>query len=159
MQPLEIAAVLITLVTATTVIGFVWRARTGRVVEAREGADLVDVAALDPDAVAGRRATLVQFSTPVCAACQPTRVMLGEFADGTGGDIVHLDIDVTQRPDLLSRFSLLQSPTTLLLDGNGQVLARITGVPVRAELQQRLDRLDGSTPLAHSGTRPEQEQP
>ena len=49
----------------------------------------------------------------------------------------HVEVDLTQRADLADRFRVTQTPTTLLLDADGTVRARIGGAPaprVRVEL-------------------------
>ena len=53
----------------------------------------------------------------------------------------HVDVDVTRRADIASRFNLLQSPTTFILDARGVVRARIGGAPRRAELAAELERI------------------
>ena len=39
----------------------------------------------------------------------------------------HVDVDLTDRPDIADRFHVLQTPTTLILDARGVVRARIGG--------------------------------
>ena len=130
------------LVAAASVIGFVLRSRSGRV---RHGSgDTVRAADVAAGAPFGDRATLVQFSTEFCSRCPQTRTLLSEVAASRHG-VVHLDVDLTHRPDLARRFSVLQTPTTLVLDGNGAVRARIGGAPRRTELVHELDTVLRST--------------
>lgn len=140
METPVIIATLLALVALATALGLLWRARTGRVVRSSGAAGAVDVAELAADAVGGTSATLLQFSTPVCAACPPTRALLGSLASELPG-VAHVEIDVSRRPDLLNRFALLQSPTTLVLDGRGAVRARIVGAPQRTDVRNELDRI------------------
>lgn len=142
MEAPPIIAALLALVAVATALGLLWRARTGRVVRTGTSADTVDVAELATDAAAGAGATLLQFSTPVCAACPPTRALLTELASESPG-VAHIELDVSRRPELLKRFALLQSPTTLILDGRGVVRARIAGAPQRSDVRDELDRILG----------------
>ncbi|MCL2515899.1 MAG: thioredoxin family protein [Microbacteriaceae bacterium] len=130
--------VVVALVAVSTVIGLVWKRRTGSVaaVEA-EKADIVTAADVRTDAPFGVRATLLQFSTEFCAYCPSTRRVLGALAERTDG-VAHVDVDLTHSPDLAQRFNVLQTPTTLLLDGDGVVRARIGGAPKPTELEASL---------------------
>lgn len=126
------------LVALATVLGLAWRSRTGRVRatggDARLSAADVGAAQLGP------RATLVQFSTAFCAQCPATaRVLDGIAADIDGVD--HLDVDLTVRPELARRFDVLQTPTTLLLDGSGRIRGRISGAARPADVRSTLDRI------------------
>jgi thiol-disulfide isomerase/thioredoxin len=135
-------AIVLGLVGIAAALGLVWRARTGRVrtVQADAGASVIRPADVASKAAFGQHATLLQFSTEFCAPCRGTRVLLGELAADRDG-VVHLDVDLTDRPDLARRFNVMQTPTTLLLDGSGVVRARIAGAPRRDELRIRLDEI------------------
>lgn len=135
MTPPAIALSLLALVLLGTVLGVAWRATTGRV-SARSGGvsavDLVD----DP----GSSATLLQFSTEFCAPCVATRRVLADVARATRG-VAHVELDLTARPELASRFGILQTPTTLILDTAGIVRARIGGAPKRETVLASLREL------------------
>lgn len=88
----------------------------------------------------GQRATLVQFSTPLCAPCGPTRELLKSICANRPG-VAHIDIDATEHLDLVQRFSVRRTPTVLVLDGDGQLRHRVTGVPKADELELALDDL------------------
>lgn len=134
MTPLLVASALVALVAAATVLGLVWRAGQGR---ARVGdASLVDL----PDVTLGERATLLQFSTDVCAPCTATARVLGALAESTDA-VAHVDLDVTHRPDLAARFRVMQTPTTLILDARGAVRARIGGAVRRDVIVAELDKV------------------
>ncbi len=126
------------LVALATALGLVWKARTGRL-RAADGDTRLSAADLGA-AELGSRATLVQFSTAFCAQCPGTaRVLTGIAADHDGVD--HLDIDLTVRPELARRFDVLQTPTTLLIDGRGRVRGRISGAARPADVRSALDRI------------------
>jgi thiol-disulfide isomerase/thioredoxin len=135
MNPLVVVAILLGLVALATALGLVWKARNGRVTAPtrRTSTDAVDL----PEVNRGEKATLLQFSTEVCAPCVPTRRVLGQIADSTDG-VNHVDLDLTHRPDIAARFNVLQTPTTLILDHTGVIRARIGGAPRQADVRAAL---------------------
>src|SRR4051794_20835050 len=129
---------LLALVGAATVAGLLWRSRTGVVRAARPDAVTpVDLGTAEPF---GSHATLVQFSTRFCAQCPAARRVLGAAADRLSG-VRHVEIDLTDRPDIATRFNVLQTPTVLLLDGAGVIRGRIAGAPRPGELDRHLSQL------------------
>jgi len=144
------------LLGAATVLGVLLRARSGRVVRspgaAPTDASATDASAADSAAAAlgvdpgsfGERITLVQFSTAYCSRCPATARRLGELAAGSPG-VRHLEIDLTDDPELAARFAVLQTPTTLVLDGDGRQHARIGGPPRMNELVELVDSLTRRT--------------
>lgn len=140
MNGLAAAAVLLGLVVVATAAGLVWRARTGR---ARRVTGGRTIAASDVGAAAfGTGATLLQFSTEFCAPCRSTARVLGEIGSTTDG-VAHVEIDLTDRPDLAGPFGILQTPTTFVLDAAGAVHARIGGAVRADEVRSALDDLLG----------------
>jgi thiol-disulfide isomerase/thioredoxin len=129
-----VAIVLAGLVLAATLLGVLHRATQGR---ARIG----DSRIVSIEGVSlGGRATLLQFSTEVCAPCKSTARVLDDLAARTA-DVAHVDLDVTHRPDLASRYRVLQTPTTLILDRDGAVRARIGGAVRRDVVVAELDKV------------------
>jgi thiol-disulfide isomerase/thioredoxin len=135
MNPIAVVAILVGLVAGSTAIGLVWKTRTGRL-RARDGGERVTL----PEIPAYSRATLLQFSTEICAYCPSARRVLGQIADATDG-VQHVDVDLTHRPDLATRFNVLQTPTTLILDSDGAIRARIGGAPRPTEVRAALDTI------------------
>ncbi|MEI3844341.1 MULTISPECIES: TlpA family protein disulfide reductase [unclassified Microbacterium] len=88
----------------------------------------------------GEVATLLQFSTEMCARCPGVHRTLAAIADDHEG-VLHLDVDLTHRPDIAKHFHVLQTPTTLVLDRNGVVRTRFGGTPGRDVLELELNRL------------------
>ncbi|MGM1016020.1 MAG: thioredoxin family protein [Actinomycetota bacterium] len=127
-------ALVAALVILTAVAGIVMRRREGHRRDA--GAVTVTTTDLDP-AERGSRATLVQFSTEVCARCPQVRRMLRAIAD-EHDDLSHVELDLTHRPELSARYRVLQTPTTFLVDDTGTVRARFNGVPQRHALTEAL---------------------
>lgn len=123
------------LVLAATLLGVLLRATQGR---ARSVSDSRRVR-IDGVTLGGR-ATLLQFSTEVCAPCTATARVLDELAARTA-DVAHVDLDVTRRPELASRFRVLQTPTTLILDRDGAVRSRMGGAVRRDVVVAELERV------------------
>jgi hypothetical protein len=81
----------------------------------------------------GARATLVQFSTEVCAFCGPTRELLTEVAAQRDG-IAFVEVDAAARMDLTRRLQVLATPTVLVLDPAGGIASRASGPVRKADL-------------------------
>lgn len=139
MNPIVVAAALAGLVALSTALGFAWKSQQGRI-RRTDGHTIVRVGDVPGIRRFASGATLLQFSTEVCAPCAVTRVVLGDVASGHD-NVRHVDLDVTNRPDLANRFHIMQTPTTLILDRRGVVRARIGGAPRKAELAAELDRI------------------
>lgn len=91
----------------------------------------------------GERATLLQFSTEMCARCPGVHRVLGSIAEAHDG-VLHLDVDLTHRPDIAKHFHVLQTPTTLILDRDGVVQTRFGGTPNRGAIELELVRVVGA---------------
>ncbi len=89
----------------------------------------------------GDRATLVQFSSAFCAPCRATRRILGEVAEIVPG-VVHLEIDAEHHLDLVRRLDVLRTPTTLVLDGAGNEVARASGAPRKEQVLSAIPAYD-----------------
>ena len=134
MSPALAAALAAALLVLATVIGVTLRRRDGR---RRDAGSLRFDPADASFSELGSRATLVQFSTEMCARCPQVRRMLGAIASADDG-LAHIEVDLTHRPDLSSRYRVLQTPTTFLVDRAGVVRARFNGVPHRHALAEAL---------------------
>lgn len=139
MNPTLILLVLLALVGGTTALGLLWRSRQGRITHT-DGRTVVRVVDVPGVRRFARGATLLQFSTEVCAPCRVTHRVLGDVASERS-NVTHVDLDLTDRPDLAKRFHILQTPTTLILDRKGVVRARIGGAPRGDAIRAELDRL------------------
>lgn len=92
----------------------------------------------------GTTATFVQFSTSMCAPCGRVRRALRDLAGSRAG-LAHVEVDAESRLDLVRRHRVLSTPTVFVLDGNGRVRQRLSGVPDRSQLHDALAALS-STP-------------
>ena len=123
MSAVGVIAVVVVLVTAT-VFGLLRRSRGGRL----RTTAIADPVSLDFEL--GERATLVQFSSAFCRPCVATRHVLGAVAGSVPG-VRHVEVDAESHLDLVRRLDVMSTPTTLLLDRDGRVRRRATGVPRR----------------------------
>lgn len=139
MNPALVAVALVTLVAFSTALGLAWRSQQGRI-RHTNGRTVIRASDVPGVKRLASGATLLQFSTEVCAPCRVTHAVLGDVASERKG-VSHVDLDVTHRPDLASRFHIMQTPTTLILDRKGVVRARIGGAPRRESLREELDRI------------------
>lgn len=143
MSPTAAFASTVGLVVLALLLGWAWRSRSGRVHRAaRPGPDLgrllqFSTSAGTTAARAGDRATLVQFSAELCSSCGPTRRVLGRIAASHPG-VAHVEVSLTEHPELAGELQLLQTPTTLLFDTGGTQRARIGGAPRVAQLREEL---------------------
>ena len=135
-------ALLVGLVALAGVLGAVWRLRTGRAKAIRSG-ELVDLAELaavkngKPVTTFGKRVTFLQFSSEVCSACRQTARVFTEL-EANSSDVLHIEVDITNRLDLAKKYNILQTPTTLVLDQNGRVTSRIGGAPKQETIEDQL---------------------
>ncbi|MGH3200856.1 MAG: TlpA family protein disulfide reductase [Streptosporangiaceae bacterium] len=125
-----------------TVLGVAMRRRAGQFRQAspgtpaKSGTPAKPAGALseaDLGAGLGRQATLVQFSTAFCAPCRPTRQILAQVADMVDG-VTHVEIDAAARLDLVRRLRINSTPTVLVLDPDGAIVKRATGLPRKADV-------------------------
>ena len=108
----------------------------------------------DLGAPLGPRATLVQFSTQVCAYCGPTRELLTEVAGQREG-VSFVEIDAAERMDLTRRLRVLSTPTVLVLDPAGGITSRASGPVRKADLLAAVgDVLAGGGSLQAGGGAP-----
>jgi thiol-disulfide isomerase/thioredoxin len=104
------------------------------------GADAPVAPAVEPLLPAdqlGERATLLQFSSAFCAPCRATRRVLGEGAELVPG-VAHVEVDAEEQLDLVRRVGVLRTPTTLVLDAQGQEVTRAAGAPRKEQVLSAL---------------------
>ena len=88
----------------------------------------------------GARATLVQFSTKVCAYCGPTRELLTGVSRDRDG-VAFIEVDAAERMDLTRRLHVLSTPTVLVLDAVGGITSRASGPVRRADLEAAMGQV------------------
>lgn len=135
-------ALLVGLVAVAVAAGFIWRARTGLVKELTNGQiiDLAEIGAIKngtPVTKFGQKVTFLQFSSEFCTACRQTSKLYSEL-EQVHPEILHIEVDITNRVDLANKFNILQTPTTLVLDSRGRVTSRIGGAVKPQTIQHEI---------------------
>jgi len=145
-HPLDSRLAIIGLLVITALIaGAWWKLRTGRAKLVKSG-KLVDLGKLQADKLGktvntfGTTGTLLQFSTEICSICVATSRLYKELESRIPG-LKHIEVDITHRMDLAAHFSIMQTPTTLILDKHGMVRARIGGAPRQNVIEAELNKL------------------
>ena len=131
-MPLETRLLLLAALVLLAVAGGIyWRATTGRAKRIDSG-EQIDLSLLQatkngqPVTRFGKKVTFLQFSSEFCTQCVSTARTFRELEDQSD-DILHIEVDITNRLDLAKKFSILQTPTTLVLDAQGRITSRIGG--------------------------------
>jgi len=88
----------------------------------------------DLGAPLGRSATVVQFSSEFCAPCRAAERVITDAVAGLDG-VRYLDIDSETKLDLVRRLNILRTPTVVVTDDVGRIVARTAGVPTKQSLQ------------------------
>ncbi|WP_328466966.1 thioredoxin family protein [Actinoplanes sp. NBC_00393] len=78
-------------------------------------------------------ATLLQFSTAFCAPCRAMRRVSAEVAALLPG-VRHVEVDAESHLDEVRALDIWRTPTLLVLDADGRVTRRATGVPTKPHL-------------------------
>ncbi|MFE6823493.1 thioredoxin family protein [Streptomyces sp. NPDC057690] len=124
--------VCVVVLAAASAYGVLHKRRSGRVrVRGRDDGKRLGADRLGGEL--GERATLVQFSSAFCAPCRATRRVLGEVADVVPG-VTHIEIDAEAHLDLVRDLDILKTPTVLVLDADGHIVRRATGLPRKADV-------------------------
>lgn len=152
MHPLTPLIGVIALVALATAVGVLLRTRKGRVRRLAGGAPL------EPEVFGAVRfgtvGTVVQFSTEFCSRCPGVRRLLAQRVSTEPGlDFIH--VDLTNDPDLASRFGVLQTPTILFVDASGRPSTRLSGQldhqAIREAVDSFVDGAEKATQLVPSG--------
>ncbi|MFK3982043.1 TlpA family protein disulfide reductase [Micromonospora sp. NPDC050397] len=81
----------------------------------------------------GTPATLLQFSSAFCQPCRATRRVLGEVAGLLDG-VRHVEVDAESQLAAVRTLDIWRTPTTLVVDADGRIVARAAGVPAKAQV-------------------------
>ena len=123
--------VAVTALAVAVLAGFAWRHFNGRLRAGGGGQSRLTAADLGQPL--GTRATLLQFSSPVCAPCRAARQLLADIAAGDPG-VTHIELDVSSRMELVRQFDIRRTPTVFVLGRHGEVAQRASGVPKREDV-------------------------
>ncbi|GLY74764.1 thioredoxin family protein [Actinoallomurus iriomotensis] len=118
-----------------TALGLVWRSRNGVLRERpeRKDGEVERLGETELGTALGPRATLVQFSSAFCAPCRATRRILTEVTDLVDG-VAHVEIDAESHLDLVRRLNVLRTPTVFVLNADGEIVRRGSGLPRKADI-------------------------
>lgn len=134
-------------VVSTVVLGVWWSRSNGRfrttpasqgdTAAAASGQVLDDREVLAPSDIGadlGRRLTLVQFSSAFCSPCRATRTLLADVT-ADRPDVAHVEVDAESNLDLVRRLDIRRTPTVVVLDADGTVVGRASGLPRREQVE------------------------
>jgi thiol-disulfide isomerase/thioredoxin len=123
-------------IAAVLVVGIaagLWRRRVeGRLVP-KVSEERIEPGLLAELGVGPARATLLQFSSAFCAPCRAVRRVSGEVAAMIPG-VRHVEVDAESHLEAVRALGIWRTPTLLVLDAEGRVAKRATGVPAKAQL-------------------------
>lgn len=89
------------------------------------------------------QATLLQFSSAFCAPCRAVRRVSSEVV-GLLPWVQHVEVDAESHLDAVRALGIWRTPTLLVLDADGRVAKRATGVPGKPQLIAALGDLGGN---------------
>ncbi|WP_234986505.1 thioredoxin family protein [Demequina sp. NBRC 110055] len=125
---------IVALLALTSLVYWWWQSRQGAVREVERAGALTSE---QIGAQRGYYATFVQFSTPMCSKCPGTARLLQQVA-GEQDHVAHVEVDASVRLDLARDLSIMRTPTTLVLDGDGTIVARMDGAPTAEQARAAL---------------------
>jgi thiol-disulfide isomerase/thioredoxin len=108
-------------------------AEAATVTEERVDDDRLDPGLLERLGVGPAEATLLQFSSAFCAPCRAVRRVSTEVAGLLPG-VQHIEVDAESHLDEVRALNIWRTPTLFVLDGDGRVTRRATGVPTKPQL-------------------------
>jgi thiol-disulfide isomerase/thioredoxin len=141
---MERVFLLIAILIVATVLGVVWRTRSGRPTAPRTDRPPIEADLLSSLGVNGNRVTLLQFSSAFCAPCRATRRILEQVAATVPG-VTHVDVDAESHLDAVRALGVVRTPTTLLVDGTGRVRNRVVGQPRRDDVLAAVAAVTGDS--------------
>ena len=133
---------LLAAVVLTVAVAWALKAKNGRFSDRAPQADAEVLTPGDIGTELGERATLVQFSSAFCSPCRATRVLLNDIVAKVDG-VVAVDIDAEEHLDMVRRFGIMRTPTVLVLDADGAVTTRASGLPRREQVLVALGQAVG----------------
>ena len=133
---------LLAAVVLTVAVAWALKGKNGRFSDRAPQADAEVLTPADIGTELGERATLVQFSSAFCSPCRATRVLLNDIAAKVDG-VVAVDIDAEEHLEMVRRFGIMRTPTVLVLDADGVVSTRASGLPRREQVLAALGEAVG----------------
>lgn len=84
--------------------------------------------------------TVVQFSGQFCAICPQARTVVDRVLRDHP-DLAQIEVDVAEHPEAVRALDIRRTPTLLIVDEQGEVVHRASGMPREAELRQAVSGL------------------
>lgn len=125
--------VLLAAVVVTALAAWAIKVKNGRFSAVASTDDAERLVPSDIGIELGERATLVQFSSAFCSPCRATRILLADIVTKVDG-VVTVDIDAEAHLGLVRRLGIMRTPTVLVLDADGAVTTRASGLPRREQV-------------------------
>jgi thiol-disulfide isomerase/thioredoxin len=97
------------------------------------GGERIDPGLLRALGVGPAAVTLLQFSSAFCAPCRAVRRVSSEVA-AMLPEVEHVEVDAESHLSAVRALNIRRTPTLLVLDAEGRVVKRATGVPAKAQL-------------------------
>ncbi len=158
--------VVVAVLVAVLALGAWWRRRGGRIVEApragrrwRRSANAShaassrqgrfaegQLATVGLDGPAGQVRALL-LTSPTCAPCRTVRRVLTEVSQARP-HFRWVSVDAGAYLDIARDHHVMRVPTLFVLDGEGWILARTSGVPATRDLLRLVDRESDGLPAA-----------
>ncbi len=92
-----------------------------------------------PTGLSTGKPTLLYFTGEYCTACKYQQTPIVEQISAKLGEaVVVKTVDVSVQPEIAGQFKVLTLPTTVVLDGRGQVKAINYGVTQQHQLEAQL---------------------
>lgn len=95
--------------------------------------EVVEPELLESLGVQPAQATLLQFSSAFCTPCRTVRRVSSEVAGLLSG-VQHVEVDAESHLDAVRELNIWRTPTLLVLDADGRLVKRATGVPSKPQL-------------------------
>lgn len=118
--------------------GFWYQSSRGKIKGAKPAGVRLSASILGQDL--GIRGTLVQFSSAFCTPCRATRTLLENVVAGIE-DVTHIEIDAEANLELVRTLDIRSTPTTLILNSQGNEVGRAVGAPKREQVLTALAAL------------------
>lgn len=131
-----VTLVLITL-AISSVFGLVFQLRSGRFRKNHRDDRITEA---DVQQRLGTQATFIQFSSAFCQPCRATKALLSQIAINTPG-IDHIEIDAESHLDLVRKYHITRTPTTLIVDKTGRILSKAVGLPKKQDVLNTIQEL------------------
>lgn len=132
------AGVVLAVIALAYVAGRWWQRRDGEVREGRGGfvREHLQAVGLDPR---GDDVVALLLGSPTCAPCVTVKRILSEVVEARPS-FRWVYVDAADHLDIADAHHVMRVPTLFVLDADGRILARTSGVPTTGDLLDVLDR-------------------